>query len=138
MQHRKKVREYQPLKVVTPSKPAADVVISDEDSDIGDVPGGPANAAGGHGCMGDTSQIVIFRVPHKHPHMLKRPLQHVDALSGLDLAVRIYEVAGTGTSPEDGGSDSWWTRTQEDPFVPHVNFQIPENNHESRVLELRL
>ena len=37
--------------------------------------------------------LVIFRVPHKHPHMLKRPLQHVDGLSFMDMAVRMYEVS---------------------------------------------
>ena len=40
----------------------------------------------------DVNELVIFRVPHKHPHMLKRPLQHVDGLSFMDMAVRIYEV----------------------------------------------
>lgn len=39
-----------------------------------------------------SEDMVIFRVPHKHPHMLKRPLQHVDAMSALDLAVRVYSV----------------------------------------------
>ena len=40
----------------------------------------------------ESQALVIFRVPHKHPHMLKRPLQHVDAMSALDMAVRVYSV----------------------------------------------
>lgn len=38
------------------------------------------------------SDLIIFRVPHKHPHMLKRPLQHADDISGFDFALRPYCV----------------------------------------------
>ena len=39
------------------------------------------------------SAIVVFRVSHKHPHRLKRPLQHSDSLTGADFAVRFYSIA---------------------------------------------
>ncbi len=41
------------------------------------------------------SDLIIFRIPHRHPHMLKRPLQHADDISGFDFALRPYYVAST-------------------------------------------
>ena len=38
------------------------------------------------------SAIVVFRVSHKHPHRLKRPLQHSDSLTGAEFAVRFYKI----------------------------------------------
>lgn len=49
----------------------------------------------------NVDDLVIFRIPHKHPHMLKRPLQHVDGLTFLDMAVRLYTVSGPGAETED-------------------------------------
>lgn len=37
--------------------------------------------------------LVIFRIPHKRPHGLKRPLQQCDSLTGMDFAVRMYSIA---------------------------------------------
>ena len=61
------------------------------------------------GCGDDTDlenqhRLIIFRVPHKRPHGLKRPLQHTDDLTGLDFAVRLYavvtETQGPGASQD--------------------------------------
>lgn len=41
----------------------------------------------------EVEEVVIFRMPHRHPHMLKRPLQHADGVTGLDFAIRLYAVA---------------------------------------------
>ena len=50
---------------------------------------GPAlQQAQRRGDGGDGNGVIIFRVPHTHPHLLKRPLQHVDSLKGHDFAVR--------------------------------------------------
>lgn len=49
----------------------------------------------------DLDDLIIFRVPHKHPHMLKRPLQHVDGLNFMDMAVRVYEVCPALASDHD-------------------------------------
>lgn len=48
--------------------------------------------------------LVVFRIPHKHPHMLKRPLQHLDEVSGLDFAARLYCAS---SSKSDGNTVTW-------------------------------
>lgn len=37
-------------------------------------------------------KFMMFRIPHKHPHRLKRPLHHSDDLSGFHFAVRPYSI----------------------------------------------
>ena len=67
--------------------------VSDEEDQAGSsnlVMTAPANPA-----QLRAEELVIFRMPHKHPHMLRRPLQHVDGLSFLDMAVRVYAVSAT-------------------------------------------
>lgn len=40
--------------------------------------------------------VVVFRVPHSHPHRLKRPLHHSDDLTGLHFALRPYTILDHG------------------------------------------
>lgn len=37
-------------------------------------------------------KFMIFRIPHKHPHRLKRPLHHSDDLTGFHFAIRPYSI----------------------------------------------
>lgn len=37
--------------------------------------------------------VIIFRITHTHPHLLKRPLKHTDDIKSLDFALRIYAMA---------------------------------------------
>ena len=90
----------------TPLELAA-VEISDDDADddgereqSGPSSGGRVLSAG-LGKRRNVDDLVIFRIPHKHPHMLKRPLQHVDGLTFLDMAVRLYTVSAPGADTKD-------------------------------------
>lgn len=102
-------KQYKPLKCISLEHLAGEfeegvtvMDISDDDDKAGDaqvvtpVPLPPACA--------DANDLVLFRVPHKHPHMLKRPLQHVDGLHGLHYSVRLYSVASP--SPDAHGVPS--------------------------------
>ena len=40
------------------------------------------------------SAIAVFRVSHKHPHRLKRPLQHSDSLTGADITENNLQHGG--------------------------------------------
>ena len=50
-----------------------------------------------HAQEGPTApNVVVFRVPHSHPHRLKRPLHHSDDLTGLHFALRPYTILDHG------------------------------------------
>lgn len=69
--------------------------ISDDDDDDDSRPHSQepfVDAARDAPSSSSAKELVVFRVPHKHPHMLKRPLQNVDALGFSDLAIRLYTV----------------------------------------------
>ena len=38
------------------------------------------------------NQLTIFRVTHKQPYKMKRPLQSIDNVSNQDIAIRLYKV----------------------------------------------
>ena len=42
--------------------------------------------------LSSVSDLVVWRVPHVHPHRLRRPLHHSDSLTGADFACSIYSV----------------------------------------------
>eukprot|EP00435_Cladocopium_sp_Y103_P062809 s1023_g24.t1 len=93
----------------TPLEPVAmEILDSDSDDDAhhherGQSGPGSGTAAGlwtGR----NLDDLVIFRIPHKHPHMLKRPLQHVDGLTYLDMAIRLYTVSAPSADTEDLGN----------------------------------
>lgn len=83
---------------------AIHVQSSDDEDDVAAATSSIPSSSAGAGCATKsvTDDLVIFRIPHKHPHMLKRPLQHVDGLTFLDMAVRTYVV----TAPADNGEVS--------------------------------
>ena len=70
-----------------PSPLAGAIVLSDGESDMDTEEKLPAQSPG------LDCSFVIFRVPHHHPHRLKRPLAHSDELVFGDLAIRVYAVA---------------------------------------------
>lgn len=54
--------------------------------------------------MGAGTGLIIFRVSHKHPHRLKRPLQHSDSLTGTHFALRLYQVTSQHTLAHEDGA----------------------------------
>ena len=74
-----------------------DAQIETQDSRAGACDGGSDGAGAGkalsrHIDACGPSGLLVFRVAHKHPHRLKRPLQHSDSLTGTDFAIKTYKV----------------------------------------------
>ena len=72
---------------------ADDPLIETQDSRPGACDGdGVGKALNRHIEACGSSGLLVFRVAHKHPHRLKRPLQHSDSLTGTDFAIKTYKV----------------------------------------------
>lgn len=73
--------------------------------------------------IGAGTGLIIFRVSHKHPHRLKRPLQHSDSLTGTHFAIRLYQVASQRTLEfEDGAGPQLIVQRTEAADIQLIEF----------------
>ena len=64
--------------------------------------------------VGDAGSEVVFRVPHKHPHRLKRPLHHSDDLAAFHFLLRPYKTSWANSDQEQERSEILVQRCQTD------------------------